>query len=57
VEYTEPDSESIATALRRLIADEDRRRQLSESGPRRAREFTWEACAEAHLSSYQRAIE
>jgi glycosyltransferase involved in cell wall biosynthesis len=56
VEYTEPDSESIATSLRRLIEDEDRRRQLSESGPRRAREFTWEASAAAHRATYERAV-
>ncbi len=56
VEYTEPDSESIAASLRRLIEDEDRRRQLSESGPRRAREFTWEASAAAHRATYERAV-
>jgi glycosyltransferase involved in cell wall biosynthesis len=57
VAYSEPDADSIATALAQLLAAPDRRRQLREAGLARAREFTWEASAEAHLSSYQRAIE
>jgi glycosyltransferase involved in cell wall biosynthesis len=56
VEYTEPDSASIAASLRRLIQDEDRRRQLSLSGPLRARDFTWEASAAAHRATYERAV-
>ena len=56
MEYTEPDSESIAASLRRLIGDEDRRRQLSASGPLRARDFTWEASAAAHRATYERAV-
>jgi glycosyltransferase involved in cell wall biosynthesis len=56
VEYTEPDAESIAASLRRLILDEDRRAALSRSGPLRAREFTWEASAAAHRASYDRAV-
>jgi glycosyltransferase involved in cell wall biosynthesis len=57
VAYTEPDADSIATALGQLLASSERRRQLQEAGLARASEFTWEASAEAHLSSYQRAIE
>ncbi|MFG1698350.1 glycosyltransferase family 4 protein [Nonomuraea sp. NPDC049309] len=57
VAYTEPDADSIADALSRLLSSPERRRQLSEAGLARAREFTWDASAEAHLSSYQRAIE
>ncbi|GAA3130808.1 glycosyltransferase family 1 protein [Nonomuraea salmonea] len=57
VAYTEPDADSIATALGELLAAPERRRQLREAGLARAREFTWDASAEAHLSSYQRAIE
>ncbi|MFB4282675.1 MULTISPECIES: glycosyltransferase family 4 protein [unclassified Nonomuraea] len=57
VAYTEPDADSIATALGQLLASSERRKQLQEAGLARAREFTWEASAEAHLSSYQRAIE
>ncbi|MGP3932248.1 glycosyltransferase family 4 protein [Nonomuraea sp. KM88] len=57
VAYTEPDAGSIGTALGQLLAAPERRRQLREAGLARAREFTWDASAEAHLSSYQRAIE
>ncbi|MGW0801785.1 glycosyltransferase family 4 protein [Nonomuraea sp. NPDC002799] len=57
VAYTEPDADSIATALGQLLASSERRQQLQEAGLARAREFTWDASAEAHLSSYQRAIE
>ncbi|MFI7698151.1 glycosyltransferase family 4 protein [Nonomuraea sp. NPDC049480] len=57
VAYTEPDADSIAAALGHLLASSERRRQLQEAGLARAREFTWDASAEAHLSSYQRAIE
>ncbi|MEV4468919.1 glycosyltransferase family 1 protein [Nonomuraea sp. NPDC049504] len=57
VAYTEPDADSIATALGELLAAPERRRQLREAGLARAREFTWDVSAEAHLSSYQRAIE
>jgi glycosyltransferase involved in cell wall biosynthesis len=55
VAYTEPDAESIGNALRELIDDEPRRAQLSRRGVERAREFTWEASAEAHLATYARA--
>jgi glycosyltransferase involved in cell wall biosynthesis len=55
VAYTEPDAESIGRALRELIDDEPRRAQLSRRGVERAREFTWEASAEAHLATYARA--
>ncbi|HZE33200.1 MAG TPA: glycosyltransferase family 1 protein [Actinoallomurus sp.] len=57
VAYTEPDPDSIATALSALIADEDRRRALADAAAARAGEFTWTASAEAHLASYQRATE
>ncbi|WP_169729424.1 glycosyltransferase family 4 protein [Thermoactinospora rubra] len=57
VAYTEPDAPSIAVALRQLLDSPERRRQLSEAGLARAREFTWDASAQAHLGSYQRAVE
>jgi glycosyltransferase involved in cell wall biosynthesis len=57
VAYTEPDVDSIAEALGQLLASPERRRQLREAGLARAKEFTWEASVEAHLHSYQRAIE
>ncbi|HTE72498.1 MAG TPA: glycosyltransferase family 1 protein [Actinomycetes bacterium] len=55
VAYTEPDVDSIATSLRDLILDEDRRRRLSLSGQERAKEFTWAASAQAHVETYRRA--
>ncbi|MFI6596229.1 glycosyltransferase family 4 protein [Nonomuraea sp. NPDC050536] len=57
VAYTEPDADSIAEALAALLASADRRAALRNAGLARAREFTWEASAEAHLSAYQRAVE
>jgi glycosyltransferase involved in cell wall biosynthesis len=56
VEYTEPDAEGIASCLRELIGNPERRAQLSRSGPQRAREFTWDNSAAAHLDSYGRAL-
>lgn len=57
VAYTEPDADSIAAALRTLLDDPDRRRMLAAAGLDRAKEFTWESSAEAHLAAYQRAVE
>ncbi|MEV0581907.1 glycosyltransferase family 1 protein [Nonomuraea sp. NPDC050310] len=57
VAYTEPDAASIAVALRQLLDAPERREQLSAAGLARAREFTWDASAEAHLSAYLRAVE
>ncbi|MBB4914258.1 glycosyltransferase family 4 protein [Streptosporangium saharense] len=57
VAYTEPDAASIADALRSLLTSEDHRDALSTAGQARAKEFTWDASAEAHLLSYQRALD
>jgi len=55
VAYTEPDAGSIAGALRALLDDPQRRVTLGEAGYARARDFTWEASAAAHVASYKRA--
>jgi glycosyltransferase involved in cell wall biosynthesis len=55
VAYTEPDAESIRTALRSLLDDPERRQSLGAAGHARALEFTWAASAEAHMASYERA--
>ncbi|TFV62890.1 UNVERIFIED_ORG: glycosyltransferase family 1 protein [Bacillus sp. AZ43] len=55
VAYTEPDPDSIAAALRALLADPVRRRELGEAGRARAATFDWRACARAHLASYTAA--
>jgi glycosyltransferase involved in cell wall biosynthesis len=57
VAYTEPDVAAIAGALRALLDDSERRAQLGAAGSVRAREFTWEASAQAHLASYRQAAE
>ncbi|GAA3830627.1 glycosyltransferase family 1 protein [Sphaerisporangium flaviroseum] len=57
VAYTEPDAESIRDALRALLESPERRRSLSAAGIARSKEFTWEASAEAHMVSYQRAVD
>ena len=55
VAYTEPDAESIKTALRSLLDDPQRREALGAAGHARALEFTWAASAEAHMTCYERA--
>jgi glycosyltransferase involved in cell wall biosynthesis len=57
VAYTEPDAESIATALRALLDDPERRMALGEAGYDRAQGFTWAASAAAHVASYKRAAD
>lgn len=56
VAYTEPDPDSIATALTSLLDDPARRAALGEAGHQRSLEFTWAHSAEAHLASYARAL-
>jgi len=41
--------------LRALILDRARRVALSSAGKERAKEFPWEASAQAHLETYRRA--
>jgi glycosyltransferase involved in cell wall biosynthesis len=55
VAYTEPDAEAIAEALRALLDDPVRRKQLAEAGRVRAAAFDWRACARAHLATYTAA--
>jgi glycosyltransferase involved in cell wall biosynthesis len=57
VAYTEVDDASIGVALKSLVADPNRRKELAAAGQRRAAGFTWEACAQNHLTAYRRAIE
>ena len=53
VEPTDP--ERIFDALRRLIVEPDLREEQISRGKRRAREFTWRACAKETLRAYQGA--
>jgi glycosyltransferase involved in cell wall biosynthesis len=57
VAYTEPGVDEIAEALSALLDDGARRRSLADAALARAREFTWAASAEAHLSAYARAAQ
>jgi glycosyltransferase involved in cell wall biosynthesis len=52
VAYTEPDPESIAAAISGLLDDPERRAELSAAGHERSLQFTWEASARTHLTSY-----
>lgn len=55
VAYTEPDAAAIAAALTALLDDPAGRTALGTAAARRAGEFTWEASARAHLTTYARA--
>jgi glycosyltransferase involved in cell wall biosynthesis len=57
VAYTDLDPDSIAVALRDLLADPDRRAALGNAGYARAQEFTWAASAAAHMACYKRAAD
>lgn len=54
VAYCEPDPDSIAAALAGLVADRDLRARLGAAALERARTFTWERCARAHLDVLER---
>ncbi|MFB2581127.1 glycosyltransferase family 4 protein [Herbiconiux sp. P15] len=55
VAYTEPDAEAVADALGALLADPTRREALSAAARARSAEFTWAACARAHVEAYRQA--
>jgi glycosyltransferase involved in cell wall biosynthesis len=49
------DQPAVTAALRRVLGDEQLRRELSERGRRRAREFSWRRTATETLAAYRRA--
>jgi glycosyltransferase involved in cell wall biosynthesis len=55
VAYTEPEAESIRTALRALLDNQAQRESLGAAGYARSLEFTWVASAQAHMACYERA--
>ncbi len=57
VAYTGTDSDSIGRDLLALMSDPGRRAALGRAGLARAATFSWQACAQAHLAAYHRAIE
>lgn len=56
VAYTEPDAAAIRRALGRLLDQPELRAELGRAGSERAATFTWDACAQAHLTAYETAI-
>jgi glycosyltransferase involved in cell wall biosynthesis len=55
--YFDPlDTGEIATAVERLLGDEELRRRLREAGLKQAEKFSWEATAAATVASYERAL-
>lgn len=55
VAYTGERAEQIASDLGALLDDDNRRLTLAKAGYDRAKEFTWESSAEAHLAAWARA--
>lgn len=55
VAYCGTRADDIASALRELLDDPARRAALSSAAQRRAKEFTWAACASQHREAYNRA--
>lgn len=56
VAYTDVDAASIGAALRSLLDDPARRAELAAAGVTRAAGFSWDACAQAHVAAYERAV-
>ena len=57
VAYTATDPDAIGRALAELMDDPSRRAQLGRAGLDRARLFSWQSCAEAHVKAYRSAVE
>jgi glycosyltransferase involved in cell wall biosynthesis len=50
------DTTAMAAAIERLLADPAERARLAAAGREQAARFTWRACAEATVASYERAL-
>jgi glycosyltransferase involved in cell wall biosynthesis len=50
------DTNAMAGAIERLLSDPTERERLREAGRAQAARFTWRACAEATVASYERAL-
>ena len=55
VAYTGEEADEIARDLSALLRDPERRADLSARGLERAKDFTWESSAEAHINAWARA--
>lgn len=51
------DVDDLAGVLEGLLSDESRRRDLSDAGHRRSKDFSWPASAAAHAAAYTAALE
>jgi len=49
------DVEGLATAMERVLSDEELRAELTERGFKQARKFSWERCARETLAVLERA--
>lgn len=56
VEYCGTDDPSIEKGLRHLLADDERRAELSAAAVARASGFTWEQAARAHVAAFEAAL-
>ncbi len=54
VAYTGPEPDEIAVALTRLLDDAHLRSSLAEAGLARAKEFSWDTSAEAHIMTWNK---
>ena len=57
VAYCAADVDSIATGLKQLMADPNRREDLGTAALGRAQEFTWARAARSHVDAYTAALE
>ncbi|WP_041625258.1 glycosyltransferase family 4 protein [Stackebrandtia nassauensis] len=55
VAYTGEEPDAIASDLAKLLGDEQQRSKLSILGVERARDFTWQRSASAHLATWRKA--
>jgi len=50
------DEGALADGLERVLSDSDLRTRLAAAGPKRARRFTWTACAAATMRAYEAVL-
>lgn len=50
------DAAAIVTALGDLLRDPARCQQLAQAGLERAKQFSWQMCAEGHVRAYHAAM-
>lgn len=52
----EPEGDSLAEGLRRVLEDSALAKELSMAGPQRATTFSWAEAAQQHLRVYREAL-